>query len=110
MKILRLGPLGITTHRRTLLVGIAMAAVLAALFVFALVRGRADITILDSLRAAVGLSVGPPGDFIVGQVRAYARVAVHGDQGLGVAAAELANAQAWTLIEDDGFRGHRVCR
>ncbi|BDZ61855.1 putative siderophore transport system permease protein YfhA [Demequina sediminis] len=70
MKILRLGPLGVTTHRRTLLVGIAMAAVLAALFVFALVRGRADITILDSLRAAVGLSVGPPGDFIVGQVRA----------------------------------------
>lgn len=70
MKIVAIGPLGITTHRRTLAVGLAMLATLAALLVFALAWGKADITVLDSLKAAVGIPVGAPGDFIVGQVRA----------------------------------------
>ncbi|MFW2512158.1 FecCD family ABC transporter permease [Demequina sp. SO4-13] len=70
MRTLTLGPLGITTHRRTFAVGLLLAAVLAALFVFALVVGKADVTVWDAIRAAAGFSVGPPGDFIVGQVRA----------------------------------------
>ncbi|SEJ35302.1 FecCD family ABC transporter permease [Demequina mangrovi] len=70
MRILRIGPLGITTHRRTFAVGLAMAAALAALLVFALAQGQANITVLDSLKAAVGIPVGAPADFIVGQVRA----------------------------------------
>ncbi|WP_084078983.1 iron chelate uptake ABC transporter family permease subunit [Demequina sp. NBRC 110057] len=70
MRILRIGPLGITTHRRTFAVGLVMLATLAALLVFALAWGKADVTVLDSLKAAVGISVGSPGDFVVGQVRA----------------------------------------
>lgn len=70
MKVLRFGPLGITTHRRTFAVGLAFLAVLAALLVFALVVGKAPVPVLDALRAALGISVGAPGDFIVGQVRA----------------------------------------
>ncbi|MDN4477625.1 FecCD family ABC transporter permease [Demequina lignilytica] len=70
MRILRLGPLGITTHRRTFAVGLALLALLAALLLFALSAGKADIGVLDSLRAAVGIPVGAPADFIVGQVRA----------------------------------------
>ncbi|MDR1512583.1 MAG: iron chelate uptake ABC transporter family permease subunit [Propionibacteriaceae bacterium] len=63
-------PFGVTTHRRTLVVGLALAAALAALVVTALVTGKAHVTVLDALRALVGLPVGAPGDFIVGQVRA----------------------------------------
>lgn len=70
MRTLRIGPLGITTHRRTFAVGLVLAGALAALFLFALTEGKADITILDSLRAAAGIPVGAPADFIVGQVRA----------------------------------------
>ncbi|MDN4474080.1 FecCD family ABC transporter permease [Demequina zhanjiangensis] len=70
MRILRLGPLGITTHRRTFAVGLVMLAALAGLFIVALTVGKSDITILDGLRAAVGIPVGAPTDFIVGQVRA----------------------------------------
>lgn len=70
MKILRIGPLGITTHQRTFAVGLALFAALAGLFIFALVQGKADIGVLDSLKASVGIPVGAPGDFIVGQVRA----------------------------------------
>ena len=70
MRILRLGPLGITTHRRTFVVGLLLLAALGALLTFALSAGKADITVLDSLRAAVGIPVGAPADFIVGQVRA----------------------------------------
>ena len=70
MRNLRLGPFGISVRRRTFAVGLVMLAALAALLVFALAAGKADVTVLDSLRAAVGISVGAPGDFIVGQVRA----------------------------------------
>ncbi|WP_062519722.1 FecCD family ABC transporter permease [Demequina silvatica] len=70
MRILRIGPLGITTHRRTFAVGVVLLAALAALLVFSLMQGQSDISILDSIKAAVGVSVGPPADFIVGQVRA----------------------------------------
>ncbi|WP_062078036.1 FecCD family ABC transporter permease [Demequina globuliformis] len=70
MKILRIGALGITTHRRTFAVGLIFLAVLTAVFIFALTMGKADITVLDSLKAVVGIPVGAPGDFIVGQVRA----------------------------------------
>lgn len=70
MRILRLGPLGITPHRRTFAVGLVMLAALAGLFIVALTVGKSDITILDGLRAAVGIPVGAPTDFIVGQVRA----------------------------------------
>lgn len=70
MKALRIGPLGITTHRRTYAVGIVLLAVMIALLVFALAVGKANVGVFDSLRAAVGISVGSPGDFIVGQVRA----------------------------------------
>ncbi len=70
MRILRLGPLGISTHRRTFAVGLALAAVLFGLLVIALTAGKADISILDGLKASIGISVGSPGDFIVGQVRA----------------------------------------
>ncbi|WP_296665099.1 iron chelate uptake ABC transporter family permease subunit [Demequina sp.] len=70
MTVLRLGPLGITTHRRTLAVGAALLAVVVVLVVLSLAVGRANVGVLDSLRAAVGISVGAPGDFIVGQVRA----------------------------------------
>ena len=70
MRILRLGPLGITTHRRTFAVGLALLALVLGLFVLALMIGRADITVLDALKAAVGIPVGSPTDFIVGQVRA----------------------------------------
>ncbi|MDN4475620.1 iron chelate uptake ABC transporter family permease subunit [Demequina sp. SYSU T00192] len=70
MRTLTLGPVGITTHRRTFAVGLIMSAALAALLVFALMQGQSNITVLDSLRAAVGIPVGAPADFIVGQVRA----------------------------------------
>ncbi len=70
MKILRLGPLGITTHRRTFAVGLVLLGVVASLLVLALTEGKADITIVDSVKAAMGFSVGAPTDFIVGQVRA----------------------------------------
>lgn len=70
MRTLTLGRLGITTHRRTLAVGLLLLAVLIALFVFALVVGKADITVWDAIRAAFGIPVGAPADFIVGQVRA----------------------------------------
>lgn len=70
MRTLRVGALGITTHRRTFIVGLALTAALAALFVFALVVGKADVTVWEAIRAAFGITVGPPGDFIVGQVRA----------------------------------------
>ncbi|MFV0633825.1 FecCD family ABC transporter permease [Demequina sp.] len=70
MKILRIGPLGITTHRRTFIAGLALVAILAGLLIFALTAGKADITVLDSIKAAMGISVGAPADFIVGQVRA----------------------------------------
>jgi iron complex transport system permease protein len=70
VKIVRIDPLGITTHRRTFAVGLIVLATLAGLLVFALAVGKANVTVLDSLRASVGISVGAPGDFIVGQVRA----------------------------------------
>ncbi|WP_061961694.1 FecCD family ABC transporter permease [Demequina flava] len=69
-KTLRMGALGITTHRRTFVVGLVMTAALFGVFLFALSVGKADITVIDSLKAAVGIPVGSPGDFIVGQVRA----------------------------------------
>ncbi|WP_062516691.1 FecCD family ABC transporter permease [Demequina gelatinilytica] len=70
MRILRIGPLGISTHRRTFAVGLVMLVALVALVIFALSNGQSSITILDSLKAAVGIPVGAPADFIVGQVRA----------------------------------------
>ncbi|WP_062461685.1 FecCD family ABC transporter permease [Demequina soli] len=70
MRILRIGPLGIATHRRTFAVGLIMLGALAALLTFSLVQGQADVPILDALKAAVGIPVGAPTDFIVGQVRA----------------------------------------
>ncbi|WP_061963807.1 FecCD family ABC transporter permease [Demequina aurantiaca] len=70
MRSLRIGPFGITTHRRTFVVGLILLGVLLALLIFALVVGKANIGFLDSMRAAIGISVGSPGDFIVGQVRA----------------------------------------
>lgn len=70
MRTLRLGPLGITTPRRTFAVGVILLATLVAILIFALAVGKAHVGVFDSLRAAVGISVGSPGDFIVGQVRA----------------------------------------
>lgn len=70
MRILRVGRFGVTTHRRTFAAGMIMLAVLTALVVFALVVGKAPVSTLDSLKAAVGIPVGAPGDFIVSQVRA----------------------------------------
>lgn len=70
MKILRIGPLGVATHRRTFGVGLALLGVLVALFLFALAMGKADISLWDAVRAAVGVPVGGAGEFIVGQVRA----------------------------------------
>ncbi|WP_062301890.1 FecCD family ABC transporter permease [Demequina subtropica] len=70
MRILRIGPLGISTHRRTFAVGLVMLVALGALMVFALSHGQSSITVLESLKAAVGIPVGAPADFIVGQVRA----------------------------------------
>lgn len=70
MKVLRIGSLGVTTHRRTFAVGLVLLLVLAGLFVFALVVGKADVTVWDAVRSAVGIPVGAPADFIVGQVRA----------------------------------------
>ena len=70
MRTLTLGRLGITTHRRTFAVGVGLLAVLAALLIFALVAGKADVSVWDAIRAAVGIPVGAPADFIVGQVRA----------------------------------------
>lgn len=102
MKILRIGPLGITTHQRTFAVGLAMFAVLAALFVFALSWGKADLTVLDSLKAAVGISVGSPGDFIVGQVRApRAITAILVGATLGLAGAILQSLTRNALASPD---------
>lgn len=70
MRNLTLGRLGLTAHRRTFAVGLLLTALLAALFVFALVVGKADVTVGDATGAAFGVPVGPPGEFIVGQVRA----------------------------------------
>ncbi|WP_062379815.1 FecCD family ABC transporter permease [Demequina pelophila] len=70
MRTLRLGPLGITTHRRTLAVGLVLLAALAAVAIFALTSGQSNVTVADALRAAVGIPVGAPADFIVGHVRA----------------------------------------
>ncbi|WP_084099722.1 iron chelate uptake ABC transporter family permease subunit [Demequina sp. NBRC 110051] len=102
MKILRIGPLGITTHQRTFAVGLAIFAVLATLFVFALSWGKADLTVLDSLKAAVGISVGSPGDFIVGQVRApRAITAVLVGATLGLAGAILQSLTRNPLASPD---------
>ncbi|GIG53623.1 FecCD family ABC transporter permease [Demequina activiva] len=70
MRILRIGPLGITTHRRTFAVGLVLLVALVSVFVFALVTGKADVTVWDAVRSAMGVQVGAPADFIVGQVRA----------------------------------------
>lgn len=70
MRVLRIGQLGVTTHRRTFAVGMLLLAVLTGLLLFALVVGKADVTVWDAVRAAAGIQVGAPADFIVGQVRA----------------------------------------
>lgn len=70
MKTLRIGPVGVVTQRRTLVVGLALLATVVALIVVSLAVGRSGVGVLDSLRAAVGIPVGPPADFIIGQVRA----------------------------------------
>ncbi|WP_084128987.1 iron chelate uptake ABC transporter family permease subunit [Demequina sp. NBRC 110055] len=102
MKILRIGPLGITTHQRTFAVGLLMFAVLAGLLVFALSWGKADITVLDSLKAAVGIPVGAPGDFVVGQVRApRALTAVLVGATLGLAGAILQSLTRNPLASPD---------
>ncbi|WP_062288200.1 FecCD family ABC transporter permease [Demequina phytophila] len=102
MRILRIGPLGISTHRRTFAVGLVLLAALAALLVFALMQGQSDISILDSIRAAVGISVGPPADFIVGQVRApRALTAVLVGAMLGVSGAILQSLTRNPLASPD---------
>ncbi|WP_084039350.1 iron chelate uptake ABC transporter family permease subunit [Demequina sp. NBRC 110053] len=70
MKILRIGPLGITTHRRTFIAGLALLAVLAGLMLVALTAGQSGYSMLDAIRASVGATSDSPADFIVGQVRA----------------------------------------
>lgn len=70
MKTLRLGPFGMVTRARTLTVGWILTGIIAALLVLALVLGQAPISVIDALRAAVGIEVGAPADFIVGQIRA----------------------------------------
>ncbi|MDN4480038.1 FecCD family ABC transporter permease [Demequina muriae] len=70
MRVLRIGQLGVTTHRRTFAVGVLLLVVLTGLLLFALVVGKADVTVWDAVRAAAGIPVGAPADFIVGQVRA----------------------------------------
>jgi iron complex transport system permease protein len=62
--------MGAAVRGRTLGVGLALLAALAALTALALVSGKAEVGVLDSLRALVGIPVGAPGDFVVGQVRA----------------------------------------
>ncbi|WP_062310898.1 FecCD family ABC transporter permease [Demequina rhizosphaerae] len=102
MRILRIGPLGITTHRRTFAVGLALLAALAALFVFALMQGQSGISVLDSLKAVVGIPVGAPADFIVGQVRApRALTAVLVGAMLGVSGAVLQSLTRNPLASPD---------
>ncbi len=102
MRILRLGPLGIATHRRTFAMGLALLAVLASVLIFALSYGKADITVLDSLGAAVGIPVGAPADFIVGQVRApRALTAVLVGAMLGLAGAILQSITRNPLASPD---------
>lgn len=102
MKILRIGPLGITTHRRTFVVGLILVAVLIGLLMFALMVGKANVSALDSLRAAFGISVGSPGDFIVGQVRApRALTAILVGAMLGVAGAILQSLTRNPLASPD---------
>ncbi|MDR2347482.1 MAG: iron chelate uptake ABC transporter family permease subunit [Bifidobacteriaceae bacterium] len=67
---MRHSPWGLTARGRTFGIGLVLLGALAALTALALVTGKANVTILDALRATVGIPVGAPGDFIVGQVRA----------------------------------------
>ncbi|WP_062389277.1 FecCD family ABC transporter permease [Demequina iriomotensis] len=102
MRILRIGPLGITTHRRTFAVGLLMLAALAALLVYAMAHGQSNLTILDSLKGMVGISIGSPGDFIVGQVRApRALTAILVGMMLGVSGAILQSLTRNPLASPD---------
>ncbi|WNM25070.1 iron chelate uptake ABC transporter family permease subunit [Demequina capsici] len=70
MRTLTLGPFGITTHRRTLVVGCALLATVTALVVVSLTIGSSSISPLDALKATLGLHTDGSASFIVGQVRA----------------------------------------
>lgn len=70
MTTLRLGSVAVTSHRRSLATGAVLLAVVAALLLVALTAGKADVSVADAVRAALGFEVGAPADFIVGQVRA----------------------------------------
>ena len=70
MRVIKIGPLGVVTHTRVLVVGGVLLGVAVMLTVMALTIGPADVGFLDSLRAALGIRTGGSADFIVGQLRA----------------------------------------
>lgn len=65
-----MGPYGVVTHTRVLVVGCVLLGLSVILTVMALTVGPADVGFWDSLRAAVGVRTGGTADFIVGQLRA----------------------------------------
>lgn len=70
MTVLRLGPVAVRAHTRTIAVGLAAAAAAVGLGVGALVVGPAPISVIEALRATVGATVDDQVAFIVGNVRA----------------------------------------
>lgn len=70
MRTVRLGPFGVMTHTRVLVVGWILTGCILVLAVLTVSLGPVEVSILDSLKATVGLPVGTPADFIVGQLRA----------------------------------------
>ncbi|MEX0914066.1 MAG: iron chelate uptake ABC transporter family permease subunit [Demequina sp.] len=70
MRVVTIGPMGFLTHTRVLVVGWALVAAIVALGAVTVSVGPVAVSVADSLLAALGIPVGPPGDFIVGQLRA----------------------------------------
>jgi iron complex transport system permease protein len=60
----------VITHTRVLAVGWTMLAIIILLAALTVSLGPVDTSVVDSLKAAVGLPVGAPADFVVGQLRA----------------------------------------
>ncbi len=70
MRLVRIGPFGFVTHSRVLTVGWVLCGAIAALAALSVSVGPVNVSVLDSLASAVGIPVGAPADFIVGQLRA----------------------------------------
>ncbi|WP_062071619.1 FecCD family ABC transporter permease [Demequina sediminicola] len=70
MRVVRLGPFGVLTHTRVIVVGWVLFAVASVFFLLGLTVGPVEIPLGDALAAAFGFTTDSQADFIVGQLRA----------------------------------------